>query len=469
MRNEYVTLALAILIASLGCLSSQSASLDDGYAGREPAATSAPYEMVERQYAAPSSGLKGLSDIQLASEGAPEPSSEERVFLASPSENGGETIEVPEIEHFDEGEADVIGVKIIYSGNVDIEVEDFDTAYTQVKSMVEGYDGYVSDSNVYTTPAGKKRGVITVRVPKEKFQKVIDGVSDLGTVKTLTTSAQDVTLEYTDLSSRLKNLKTQEDRLLELLDMAVNVSDLLTIEKELERIRENIEIIQGRLNYLDNKVGFSTLTIVLHEPEPIETEPITFEADVEVENIEEVLERIDVMAKEAGGYIFNAWVDESDPTKKKAGIQIDLPQDRYTSLHDKLKGIGKFENQRVEGFPQEDISAASRATINLRITEKTSLIRQVIDKDYGLGKSIHRAITQFVWTIKSFIESTGTLLPIAILAAIGHVVLRRSAKYKNYFVGYLFILSILTAESGGWIIIPLLIIYFLGKKYFSEK
>jgi predicted nucleic acid-binding Zn-ribbon protein len=82
-------------------------------------------------------------------------------------------------------------------------------------------------------------------------------------------SAQDVTEEYIDVSARLDNLERQEARLQEILNMTETVEDVLAVEKELERVRGEIESLTGRLNYLDDRIDFSTINIRVTEPRPI--------------------------------------------------------------------------------------------------------------------------------------------------------------------------------------------------------
>ncbi|MEZ5334638.1 MAG: DUF4349 domain-containing protein [Methanolobus sp.] len=82
-------------------------------------------------------------------------------------------------------------------------------------------------------------------------------------------NAQDVTEEYIDVSARLENLERQEARLQEILNMTSTVEEVLNVEKELERVRGEIESLTGRLNYLDDRIEFSTITINVREPRPI--------------------------------------------------------------------------------------------------------------------------------------------------------------------------------------------------------
>ncbi len=159
--------------------------------------------------------------------------------------------------------------KIIQKASLSIEVEDFQASSDALIRIVERSGGFVSDSYSYVTDTGHKRGEITLRVPSDRFLSVIAEIEQSGTVKSKHVSGEDVTEEYIDLTARLNNSKRQEKRLLEILDMAENVKEVLEVEHELERVRNDIERLTGSINYLENRVEFATISVSLYEPEPI--------------------------------------------------------------------------------------------------------------------------------------------------------------------------------------------------------
>jgi len=163
----------------------------------------------------------------------------------------------------------IIDRKIIMTGRISLEVDNFDPASEAVEQLAAASGGFVSNSNSYITSEGQKRGTITIRVPAEGFQSVLDEVKKLGEVQSTSSSGQDVTEEYIDLDVRLKNNQRQEERLLVILDNASTVEDLLQVEEQLGRVRGEIEHIEGRLRYLNNYIDLSTITVELQEPTPI--------------------------------------------------------------------------------------------------------------------------------------------------------------------------------------------------------
>ncbi len=94
----------------------------------------------------------------------------------------------------------------------------------------------------------------------------------LGTVQSTDVRREDVTKQYIDLESRLKNRKAEEQRYLEILEKADTVEEILKIESRLSDTREAIERLQGEMNYLKNRVEYSTITIRISEPKPISYE-----------------------------------------------------------------------------------------------------------------------------------------------------------------------------------------------------
>ncbi len=158
--------------------------------------------------------------------------------------------------------------KVIKTSLMSLEVEDFQTAADEIGLIASRYGGHVADFSAQNIK-DRTIGTITVRVPEDTFEEVIKEIEKVGDLKGENITLEDVTEQYIDLTARLENLKHQEQRYLEILDMAVTVEDVLKVETQLERIRGDIESMQGRLIYLDNRVSLSTIQIQLSEPEII--------------------------------------------------------------------------------------------------------------------------------------------------------------------------------------------------------
>ncbi len=167
-----------------------------------------------------------------------------------------------------EGKAVTPDRKIISTASLTIEVKNVQAAFNEIAKIVQANQGFISSSSTYDT-AGRKKGQMTVRVPQKNFNPALEQVEALGTVKSKQISGQDVTEEFIDLGARLGNLKKQETRLAEILKNATTVKDVLEVERELERVRGEIERLTGRLNYLNQSVEMSTISVSASEPAPI--------------------------------------------------------------------------------------------------------------------------------------------------------------------------------------------------------
>ncbi len=169
------------------------------------------------------------------------------------------------------GETTVIR-KVITTGDLAIEVDDASAAVDEIISITQDACGFVSSSSVYDNYYGGstgKAGYITIRIPQSGFTSVMGEIEALGTVTSKSISGRDVTEEYVDLSARLGNLERQELRLLEILNMTTTVDEVLDVERELGRVRGEIESLTGRLNYLNDRVDLSTINVRVSEPRPI--------------------------------------------------------------------------------------------------------------------------------------------------------------------------------------------------------
>ena len=160
------------------------------------------------------------------------------------------------------------GDRVIKEGTITIEVEreGFDVAYTRVIAAARRYQGDVVGSTTRTGDNGDTFGSVTVRVPVRSFEDLVVGVGEIGTIRNRDIDSQDVTAEFTDLESRLRHLRAQEEFYLGLLERARGVRDAIAVQQQLDSIQSQLEQIQGRLNVLDDRTSFSTLTVELFEP-----------------------------------------------------------------------------------------------------------------------------------------------------------------------------------------------------------
>lgn len=158
---------------------------------------------------------------------------------------------------------------IIYHGNIELEVEKgkFSEKFEQIGNIARAASGFVSNTSSRAYGDEPAIGTITIKVPSENFNLVIDQIKKLGNVKNFNTFTDEVTQEYVDLNSRLKHFQAQEKVLLQMMDKSGTIEDSIAVHRELSSVQEQIEIIKGRLRWLDEQISFSTITISVTEPD----------------------------------------------------------------------------------------------------------------------------------------------------------------------------------------------------------
>jgi len=155
---------------------------------------------------------------------------------------------------------------IIREGTVQLVADEVEKVAGEVRNLTEQYDGYVENSTFQEGETGTFRTAqYKLRVPAESFNSLLDDISALARVEKEQISTEDVTEEYVDLRARLEVLEAQEGRLMDMYDEAEDIEDLLAIEEELLRLRQKIESIQGRMNYLERVTTYSTLHVSIRQ------------------------------------------------------------------------------------------------------------------------------------------------------------------------------------------------------------
>ena len=156
--------------------------------------------------------------------------------------------------------------KIIYTATVDLVVENLSQGQTKLVALTKANQGYIAQTNVGGASGAQRQGSWKVRVPVDKYEAFMAGAAKLGELQTINSTSQDVTAEFYDVSARIQNKQVEEARLIELLKKATGkLSEILQVEKELSRVRGEIERLQGRIRVLANLSALTTITISMRE------------------------------------------------------------------------------------------------------------------------------------------------------------------------------------------------------------
>jgi hypothetical protein len=159
---------------------------------------------------------------------------------------------------------------VIRTGEAFIEVDKVDPAVLKVRQLAAQVGGYIANSSISGGHDQIRQATIELKIPATKYEEAVGSLSTIGKVETVNSTAQDVGEEFVDVTARVNNSRRLEERLISLLaNRTGKLDEVLRVERELARVREEIERYEGRLRYLSARVAMSTLTITVHEPAPI--------------------------------------------------------------------------------------------------------------------------------------------------------------------------------------------------------
>jgi hypothetical protein len=159
---------------------------------------------------------------------------------------------------------------VIRNGDVSVQVDSVELAMDRLRQLASALGGYVGNVSTHTGEHEVRSATLELKVPAARFDDAMSGMAPLGKVERSTAMAQDVGEEFVDLTARVENARRLEARLVALLAQRTGkLEDVLAVERELARVREEIERYEGRLRYLSSRVATSTIVATVHEKMPI--------------------------------------------------------------------------------------------------------------------------------------------------------------------------------------------------------
>jgi len=158
--------------------------------------------------------------------------------------------------------------KIIRNCSLSLKVNDFDAAFAAIEACAATYGGYVVSGEKYDYEGSTQRsGFISIRVDSERLDEALAEIEGLGAAESSNFYTSDVTADYYDIQGRLKQYRTQEQRLTELYDQAEAITDMIAIEAELSRVSAEIDSLEGTLRYYDQLTALSLINVNLYTPD----------------------------------------------------------------------------------------------------------------------------------------------------------------------------------------------------------
>lgn len=163
-----------------------------------------------------------------------------------------------------------ITTMLIRRGDVQVRVDSLEPAMAALHRLATSLGGTVGNVSVAAGEQQRRSATLELRIPAPRFDEAMGGLTPIGRVEQSAVTAEDVSEEYVDLGARVANAKRLEQRLVELLaTRAGKLEDVLAVERELARVREEIERHEGRLRWLGARVATSTISVTVLEPAPV--------------------------------------------------------------------------------------------------------------------------------------------------------------------------------------------------------
>jgi anti-sigma factor RsiW len=242
--------------------------------------------------------------------------------------------------------------KLIRNATVELEIVSFDTAVQKITALANEERGYVATTDSEKQANGKLRGQIVVKVLPENLDRFLQKIRSLGELKNQTLGTEDVTKAYFDTDARLKNAHVMEQRLIEMLKTKTGkVSDLLQVEKELGRVREEIEKMQGELKYWDSQVQFATVTISLAEKDMEEPAAFLLRERAQLAlyspDVEKIYNEIKSLASPKV-QITNAQLNRDYSGRVSAQVSVLIAPEESEGVIGRVKAFGRVENFQTQ-------------------------------------------------------------------------------------------------------------------------
>lgn len=177
--------------------------------------------------------------------------------------------------------------KLVYTGSINIETLEYEESLQNIRERIQSYNGLIENENEYdndynwysSTYTGRRNSrniSMTVRIPTEKFQSFLNDMEGAGKITNRSTNIENITKRYNDTSIQATALEEQQNRLLEMMEKAETIEDMIAIEARLTEVQSQLNILKSNLNQMDTDVNYSTIYLNLREVIEYTVEPETF-------------------------------------------------------------------------------------------------------------------------------------------------------------------------------------------------
>ena len=366
--DEMPRLERAVLTGQQG-----SSGADGGFAAADEAMESEDYLMTRESYGLSQSPLtRGISLIgdTFTNNNAAAIARPAAMATATPAPMApGSQMPAPEgSDGSGKNTLQTVGRKVISIARVSIEVEAVEPSVGQIRAIAESVGGFVeqlSSSGGLETP----RAELTVRVPQDQFEPALGRIESLGDVESRNLGSEDVTEQFIDLSARLRSSKREEQSLLALLERSSTVTEILTVERELARVRSDIERAQGQLNFLERRVDLATIHVSLFPPGARPTNPPVASYRLDVSDVSERVARLKDFVAGLGGEIDQVYLATYEHEERaEVAFRVFVQDFDRTAEFIEDQGDVRFRELREGINPKEGAPRAKRPNARVEVT-----------------------------------------------------------------------------------------------------
>ena len=243
--------------------------------------------------------------------------------------------------------------KLVRNAQLDLQVAHYEAALQRLTTFATEDGGFIATQSSSKLPNGKLQGTIVIKVVPQNLDRFLQKARGLGELKNQTLGTQDVTKAYFDTDARLRNAQRMEKRLLEMLEKKTGkVSDLLEVEKELARVRESIEQMQGELKYYDALVQYATVTISLAEKDLDEPAAFLLRETANLSlfstDVEKTFGEVKSALQNASAQIVQSTLDRDNSGQATARMTLLLDPKESDAVIAKIKSLGRVQNFNVQ-------------------------------------------------------------------------------------------------------------------------
>ena len=263
------------------------------------------------------------------------------------------------------GALEQVGRKVIATASLSLEVEAVQQTIASIRAVVAELGGFIEHLSS-SGGAKEQYASVVVRVPEAQFFPAMDRITTLGKLLSQSVGSQDVTEQAIDLEARLKSALRQEESLLKLLDRSGNVTEVLAIERELVRVRSEVERLQGQQAFLDRRVALATITVELRD-RFVAIRPPSADLTVEVGRVGERVDEVKRLVANLDGTVDRVFLSSYDG-EEQADMTVQVFTADFARTLAEMESGGSVLSKQVDEGTQGDGASDGEPNAQIRVT-----------------------------------------------------------------------------------------------------